>query len=210
MNAHSLQDMQAGFAVEALGSQAAFRVALQALSHPGRVHPMPLDAECPTHGHPAAAVFLLALLDADCTLWLSPTLAASPTAAWLRFHTGCTLVNAPAQARFAWVAQGDETPALSAFHQGSDLEPEASATVVLDVQAFNEEATDSDAFELRGPGIATRQPLKVQGLPPDFPDQWALNHAAFPRGVDVLLASPTTVVGLPRTTHIAVSAALEN
>lgn len=209
MNAHSLQDMQAGFGVEALGSQAAFRVALQALSHPGRVHPMPLDAECPAHGHPAAAVFLLALLDADCTLWLSPTLAASPTAAWLRFHTGCTLVNAPAQARFAWVTQGDEPPALSAFHQGSDLEPEASCTLVLDVQAFNHPDT-GDAFELSGPGVAAVQPLRVQGLATDFAEQWATNHATFPRGVDVLLAVPTALVGLPRTTRIAAAAALEN
>ncbi|MBA4263636.1 MAG: phosphonate C-P lyase system protein PhnH [Comamonadaceae bacterium] len=206
MNAHSLQDMQAGFAVEALGSQAAFRVALQALSHPGRVHNMPIDAECPAHGHAAAAVCLLALLDADCALWLSPTLADSSTAAWLRFHTGCQLVASPAQAQFAWVAQGDDVPDLAAFIPGTDTDPETSTTLVIDVAGF-----DSDTpWTLSGPGIATTQALAVQGLPDTFADQWADNHAAFPRGVDVLLASPATLVGLPRSTRIAALAALEN
>ncbi|MFN3495708.1 MAG: phosphonate C-P lyase system protein PhnH [Hydrogenophaga sp.] len=206
MNAHSLQDMQAGFAVEALGSQAAFRVALQALSHPGRVHPMPLDAECPAHGHPAAAVFLLALLDADCTLWLSPTLAGSSTAAWLRFHTGCTLVSEPAQAQFAWVARGDTLPDLDSFRPGTDADPESSTTLVIDVEGFD----NGGVFTLTGPGIATTQTLQVQGLPNTFADQWAHNHATFPRGVDVLLAVPTALVGLPRTTRIAAPAELEN
>lgn len=206
MNAHSLQDMQAGFAVEALGSQAAFRVALQALSHPGRVWPMPIDAECPAHGHAAAAVCLLALLDADCALWLSPTLASSSTAAWLRFHTGCQLVSLPAQAQFAWVAQGDEVPDLTAFMPGTDTDPETSTTLLLDVADFDGGAL----FTLAGPGIATTQTLQVNGLPEAFADQWAHNHAAFPRGVDVLLTSPATLVGLPRTTRIAALAALEN
>lgn len=206
MNAHSLQDMQAGFAVEALGSQAAFRVALQALSHPGRVWPMPIDAECPAHGHAASAVFLLALLDADCALWLSPTLASSSTAAWLRFHTGCTLVNSPDQAQFAWVAQGDDVPDLNAFMPGTDTDPETSTTLVIDVAGFNGDT----ALALTGPGIATTQTLAVQGLPEAFAEQWAENHAAFPRGVDVLLASPAALVGLPRTTRIAALAALEN
>lgn len=206
MNMQSLQDMQAGFAKEALGSQAAFRVALQALSHPGRVWPMAIDAECPAQGHPAAAVFLLALLDADCALWLSPRLADSPTAAWLRFHTGCQLVNVPEQAQFAWVAQGDDVPELATFMPGTDTDPETSTTLVIDVAGF-----DGDTpFTLSGPGIATTQTLAVQGLPEDFAEQWAHNHATFPRGVDVLLASPAALVGLPRCTRVGVPAELEN
>jgi len=206
MNAQSLQDMQAGFAVEALGSQAAFRVALQALSYPGRVQPMPTEAECPAHGHAAAAVCLLALLDADCALWLSPRLAESPTAGWLRFHTGCELVASPAQAQFAWVAQGDEVPDLAAFMPGTDLDPETSTTLVIDVAGFD----GNTCFSLGGPGIPTTQALAVEGLPDSFAEQWAENHAAFPRGVDVLLASPNALVGLPRSARIAALAALEN
>ena len=205
MNAHALQDMLAGFANEALGSQAAFRVALQALAHPGRVTPMPVEAECPPTGHPAAAVLLLALLDADCTLWLSPTLAASSTAAWLRFHTGCRLVADPAQATFAWVAQGDASPALATMAQGSDADPEGSTTLVLDLPSLH----GGRALQLSGPGMQTTQVLDASGLSDYFIAQWADNHASFPRGVDVLLAAPGAIAGLPRTTRIAVPAPLE-
>ncbi|HEX5739200.1 MAG TPA: phosphonate C-P lyase system protein PhnH, partial [Hydrogenophaga sp.] len=61
-----------------------------------------------------------------------------------------------------------------------------------------------------GPGIATSQALAVRGLPENFADQGGHNHAAFPRGVDVLLASPAALVGLPRSTRVAMLAELEN
>eukprot|EP01035_Chromulina_nebulosa_P040011 gene40011-54094_t len=76
----------------ALGSQSVFRAALHALSHPGRVVELPHDAQTPSRGHAASAALLLALLDPDCTLWLSPSLAGSDAAAWLRFHRGCVLI----------------------------------------------------------------------------------------------------------------------
>lgn len=199
MNAHALQDMTAGFTHESLGSQAAFRAALQALAHPGRTTVMPIEAECPSTGNAAAAVLLLALLDADCTLWLSPRLAASPTATWLRFHTGCRLVSDPALAMFAWVAHDDAALPLDALAQGSDADPESSATLVLDLPSLHGGRT----LELTGPGIRTTQTLQARGLPDDFPTWWQANHAAFPRGVDVFLATPDAIAGLPRTTRIA-------
>jgi hypothetical protein len=55
MNAQSMQSMVAGFDSEAFGSQAVFRVALQALSHPGHILTMPMDAQLPQSGHGAAA-----------------------------------------------------------------------------------------------------------------------------------------------------------
>lgn len=205
MNAHALQDMTAGFAHEALGSQATFRAALQALAHPGRVTAMPIEAECPPTGNAAAAVLLLALLDADCTLWLSPRLAASPTAAWLRFHTGCRLVSDPALAQFVWVAEDDAAPPLDALAQGSDTDPERSATLVLDLPSLQ----GGPRLQLTGPGVRTTQTLQARGLPDGFPAQWQANHAAFPRGVDVFFTTPDAIAGLPRTTRIAVPEPLE-
>lgn len=205
MNTDTLQDMRAGFSSEALGSQAVFRVALHALSHPGRPMTMPIAAECPELGHRAAAVLLLALLDADCTLWLSPTLAGSPTAAWLRFHTGCRRVDSVGQADFAWVAEGDAMPDLATLAPGSDADPQGSATLVLDVSAFQ----GGELLRLRGPGIQSTQKLEVRGLPAGFVAQWAANHAAFPRGVDVILATHTEVCGLARTACINAEPAME-
>ena len=201
MSTTPLASLGAGFSNEAFGSQAVFRAVLQALSHPGRTVAVEHDAQAPAVGHAASAAVLLALLDSDCTLWLSPKLAASDAGAWLRFHTGCTLVTDPVQARFVWVAQGDERPALGSLALGTDVYPDQSATCVVDVPRATATTADAiNAWQLRGPGIQEMAALQVDGLSDDFETQWSANHAAFPRGVDLLLGTPDHIVGLPRTT----------
>ena len=121
---------------------------------------------------------------------------------WLRFHTGCVLVDTPEQARFAWVAAGDAMPALARLQRGSDEYPDQSATCVLDVAVLAPGVEGAGAWRLTGPGIRSAQHLHVAGLPEDFSSQWAENHGAFPRGVDVVLATASHIAGLPRTTCI--------
>lgn len=208
MKQEDLQKVRPGFEHPALGSQAVFRLALQALALPGRPVVLPAVAQLPITGHGAAALLLLALLDSDCTLWLSPTLAESDAQAWLRFHTGCRCVQDPAQARFLWLAAGDTWPALSQLEAGSDEYPDQSATCVMEVDSLQAGPAD-EAWTLDGPGIQGSLPLTVQGLPEDFPAQWAANHHSFPRGVDVFLATPTQVLGLPRSTRLGHNAAME-
>lgn len=198
----SLSALGAGFSSEALGSQGVFRAVLQALSQPGDPVAIGHDAEVPATGHSASAAVLLALLDSECTLWLSPRLAASQAGVWLRFHTGCVLVDAPEQARFAWVAAGDAMPALAGLQCGSDEYPDQSATCVIDVAVLAPAVEGAGAWRLTGPGIRDAQHLHVAGLPGDFAAQWAENHGAFPRGVDVVLATASHIAGLPRTTCI--------
>ncbi|MFM7330561.1 MAG: phosphonate C-P lyase system protein PhnH [Brachymonas sp.] len=200
MKVEDLQQVRPGFYDAALGSQTVFRTALTALSHPGRVIDMPLVSELPRTGHGAAAMLLEALLDSDCGIWLSASLANSDAAAWLRFHTGCRWAADAATARFVWVAQGDQLPALAALDAGTDEYPDQSATCVVEVPTLHP-AEHAD-MALTGPGIATEQLLAVEGLPEDFINQWACNHQRFPRGVDLFLASATHIIGLPRSTHI--------
>lgn len=199
MNAPDLQNIVAGFDHEAFGSQAVFRVALDALSHPGRVFDMPLATALPRQGQGAAAALLLGLLDADTTLWLSPSLASSDAPAWLRFHTGCQIVTEASTAQFLWVAKADDMPQLSRLPAGSDPYPDQSATCVLEVDSLHNHA---GAWRLQGPGIPTERHLCAQGVSSDFAAQWADNHASFPRGVDVFLSTATCIAGLPRTTRI--------
>lgn len=202
MNPQDLSALGAGFSNEALGSQAVFRTALQSMSHPGRCIDVSHDAQVPSSGHPASAALLLALLDSDCTLWLSSRLAHSDAAVWLKFHTGCRLVDDLTQAQFAWVAAGDAMPALDTFAQGTDAFPDQSATCVLDVLALESGGQDATGWTLTGPGINGSIALKTEGLAPDFVAQWAANHARFPRGVDVFLATSQQLASLPRTTNI--------
>jgi alpha-D-ribose 1-methylphosphonate 5-triphosphate synthase subunit PhnH len=212
-SAPDLQNIAAGFDHGSFGSQAVFRVALDALSHPGRVHGVPLASALPRQGHGAAAALLLGLLDADTTLWLSPALARSDAPAWLRFHTGCQIVTDAAAAQFVWVAQADDMPLLSSLQGGSDTYPDQSATCVIEVDSLHSEDA---GWRLQGPGIPSARRLRVQGFSQDtssdtssdfatqFALQWAHNHASFPRGVDVFLCTTTHIAGLPRTTRILI------
>ncbi len=190
-----------GFGDEARGSQRVFRAALDALSRPGRIVTVEHDAQVPGGAQSASAALMLALLDSDCTLWLSPLLVQSGAAAWLRFHTGCQLVTESQQAQFVWVACGDAMPELAQLRPGTDEYPDQSATVVLDVGSFNA-AGAAQSWTLKGPGIESETALAVDGLAPDFAAQWSDNHARFPRGIDVYLAAASGLVGLPRSTHL--------
>jgi alpha-D-ribose 1-methylphosphonate 5-triphosphate synthase subunit PhnH len=200
MKAEDLLQVRPGFHDAALGSQAVFRTALSALSHPGRVIEMPDVSDLPRHGHGAAALLLQALVDSDCAVWLSPSLAGTDAAAWLRFHTGGRWAASPAAARFLWVAEGDALPPLASLDAGTDAYPDQSATCVVEVGALN--GAEADGFVLTGPGIETEQSLSARGLPEDFAAQWDTNHHGFPRGIDLFLATTTHIAGLPRSTRV--------
>jgi alpha-D-ribose 1-methylphosphonate 5-triphosphate synthase subunit PhnH len=192
-----LQGISAGFEHQAYGSQSVFRVALDALSHPGRPLTVPIDTELPRAGYPASAALLLALLDSDTCVWVSPVLAQSDAAKWLRFHTGCQVVTDPSAAQFLWIEQSDAMPTINTLALGSEEYPETSATCVIEVQKFD---AQEQGLVLQGPGIPNRRFLGITGLPKNFELQWAQNHALFPQGIDALLATKTQVVGLPRST----------
>jgi alpha-D-ribose 1-methylphosphonate 5-triphosphate synthase subunit PhnH len=192
-----LADIGPGFADTALESQAVFRRGLAALARPGEVQQCG-DVPAPPSGvQPAANALLLALLDQDCRLWLSPSLNGA-AAGYLRFHTGCILVGDTRQANFALVATPFELPPLGGFELGSDEYPDRSATLVVQVAALGSDGE----WRLSGPGIRDERRLRAQGLGADFLAQWRQNATSFPRGVDLFLVSGTQLCGLPRTTRI--------
>ncbi len=204
MSALDLSNLRGGFAHEAYGSQAVFRIALEASAHPGRVSTMPAVSQLPRTGHGAAAALLLALLDADCTLWTSASLAHSDALEWLRFHTGCRPVDDASAAQFVWVASGDAVPDLRMLQLGSDDAPDGSATCIIEVQELSEvsQLRGVPAWTLSGPGIRGAGRVSVRGICAGFVSQRADIATLFPRGVDVFLASPAQLMGLPRTTQI--------
>ncbi|WP_428030807.1 phosphonate C-P lyase system protein PhnH [Ancylobacter sp.] len=186
-----------GFDDPVFDSQASFHAAMWALSRPGRVEPIHVDLTPPAPLSPVAAALVLALCDYETPLWLDATLARAPDVAdFLRFHTGATLVEEARDARFALVAEPLEMSSFFAFAQGSPEFPDTSATLILQVQAF------TGGLVLEGPGIKGRMTFGAAPLPADFIARMAENHAVFPLGVDVLLAGPGGVAGLPRSVTV--------
>ena len=185
-----------GFADPVHDAQAAFRGVLDALSTPGRVVALSAPPAVPVPLMPATVALCLTLVDHDTPLWRDGPAGAAD--AFLRFHCGCPIVGAAAEAQFAVVTDAAAMPPLHAFAPGEDLHPDRSATLFVQVAGFD----DGRPFRLSGPGVRDTATLRVAGLPDGFVAGWADNAALYPLGVDVVLVAGDRVVGLPRTVRM--------
>lgn len=190
--------LAAGFARPVFDSQSAFRAAMDALSRPGTPVALTSDLAPPAPMTPAAAAIALALLDFEVSFWLAPSLAGGDVGAFLRFHTGARERENAQEADFVLLDLARDALDLSAFKRGEASYPDRSATVL----ALVETVSHDDGPVLAGPGIKGQARLSVLPLPAGLGAQWAANHALYPLGVDMILAAPHAVLGLPRSTRI--------
>ena len=206
MSALSLKDMAPGFTDAISQSQVVFRSALDAMARPGTSIYLAAASlvSASTPGSAAAASVLLALLDQDCTLWLSPTLAAGPAAAWLRFHTGCQLEGDCSKADFVWAASIAELPPLKRLKQGSAEYPDQSTSCVIDVNGWHAGGvSDADAVALHGPGVRDVLTLSVDGMDASFVQQHHAMQEHAPCGVDIFFCSGDALMGFPRSVRLS-------
>ena len=186
------------FADPVFGAQATFRAVMTALAEPGTERTIDGIAEAPAALGPLPAAIAATLVDFDTPIWLDAGLSTPEVEGWLAFHTGAPRVAEPDRAAFAFVSAAERLPDFTAFALGTDLDPSTSTTVVLTVDGFGA----GPEFVLAGPGIAGERRVAIAGAPADLVERLAANREIFPRGVDLLLVGPTSVVGLPRTTRI--------
>jgi alpha-D-ribose 1-methylphosphonate 5-triphosphate synthase subunit PhnH len=118
-------------------SQAAFRAVMNALARPGTIQPVAGLAEAPKPLSPVAAAVALALADYETPVYLDATLAASAEiAAYLTFHTGARTTPEPSLAAFALFADPARLGSLEDFALGTDIYPDRSTTLILQVDAL--------------------------------------------------------------------------
>ena len=119
------------------GAQQAFRTVLQALAEPGRDVVLPaicvegIEPPAMADGQalsPAMAAMLLTLLDRESSLRLHGSCDSPTVRAWLRFHTGVRITDAPAEFECLPVTRLDPAHAAG-FELGSDAAPQRGATV---------------------------------------------------------------------------------
>jgi len=180
-------------------AQRVFRAALEALSRPGTIEPLPVAVAAPPSLNAWAGALALTLIDGSTPVWLDATLDTPAVRTWLRFHCGCRLVDAPEAAAFALVGDGTALADLSVFALGPPEYPCYSATVIVQVTGL---ATGQAGRRLTGPGIADEARLEVSGLADGFWRALADNGALYPEGVDVFLAAPDALAGLPRSVMV--------
>ena len=187
-----------GFRDPVFQSQATFRAVLDALAEPGAERPVGGIAEAPAPLSPVAAAVIATLADFETTVWRDPVLRTPEISAWLAFHTGAPAVDDPARAVFGVIAAAETCPDFADFALGVDVDPSTSTTLILQVAGFD----GRRRYRLAGPGIDGAREVAIAGAPADLATRLAANRALFPCGVDLILAGPTSVIGLPRTTRI--------
>ncbi len=190
--------MRAAFADPVLDAQRAFRAALEALAHPGRVGRVAGPAETPPPLGPAAAALCLTLADVDTAVWLDPVAGSPDAVEYLRFHCGCPLEPSPGAAAFAVVADPGRLAAWDAFVEGTDEEPERGATLIVQVDRL----VTGRGRRLTGPGIVGEVRLSADGLPDAAWRMLGALPGRFPRGVDAFLVAGAALAAIPRTTRI--------
>jgi len=199
--ANALAVLPPGFEDTFQDGQTVFGGILDATARPGTVTTIGPCPTAPPPMMPAVAAVLQCLADMDTPLWLDPALATPSVREYFRFHCNAPYADGPEGAKFAVISDAAEMPVLSIFNPGDELYPDRSATVLVAVAGFDR----GTRFELTGPGIQTRQALSVDGLPGWFPAAWARNRKNYPTGVDVLLCSGDSIVGLPRSVTLELS-----
>lgn len=191
-----------GFADPVRNARDVFRAVLDAMAEPGRVIPVAGIAEAPAPLSPVAAAVVATLADFETTVWRDATLSTEATAAWIAFHTGAPLAEDAGSADFAVIADAAGTPGWETFAVGTDVDPSHSTTAILQVAGFDETLAGAHRYRLSGPGIETVREVTIAGAPADLAARGAANRALFPRGIDLVLAGPSAVMALPRTTRI--------
>jgi len=178
-------------------SQRVFRALLKSMSRPGLCVPCPARCAAPAPLASAVAAAAACLLDRETALWLDDAFDTEPIRTFLRFYTGATLAKVPRQAAFALIGDALRMPRLDRFALGSSHNPEASATLIIQLASLH----DGGPVEVAGPGINGRATMRPLGLPAWFWDDWRENHGQFARGIDAIMTDGSEFMSLPRTTH---------
>lgn len=187
----------AGFGDPVRAAQQVFRAVMSALAEPGRIVPVAPAVAPPDGLFATSAAILLALADYETPVWLAPPLRGAGVESFIRFQTGAPLVADPTRAAFA-VADAAGFAGLEGFSIGTLAYPDRSATVILQVEALAGEGP----LTLTGPGIPGSRTLGVRPPPDGLVPALSANRALFPRGVDLILAAPGAIAGLPRSTAV--------
>lgn len=198
------------FATDALGtafldppldSSRMFRSIMNAIAWPGLIKKIDTLSAPPEPLNAVTADCLLTLVDFETPVWLDHKARTDEISAYLRFHAGCPIVDAPERAAFAVIADPQSMPDLSAFSQGTAEYPDRSATVILQTDALS----NDQGVTFRGPGIANEKAFSAAGICENIWADIERNHQGFPLGVDVVFSGPDCLAACPRSVSVATS-----
>ena len=199
MNAIDLAGVGPGFADPVFESQAAFRGCLDALATPGTVVSLGAGLESLPGLHAAASALLLALLDQDTRLWLSPRRGGGPDRDEPEVPHRLLVRGLAGRSGFRARRRRRGTAAAGRLQRRLRRVPGALG----DASCCRCRRSSTAGWRLSGPGHPRRgAAVACRRSATRSSPQWERNRARFPRGVDLYVRSGDRLCGLPRTTRI--------
>lgn len=183
---------------ESFATQQAFRMLLQALSHPGEIYLLsPLD---PEQGLP---LLLQTLLDHEVGFAvIGPD--RDSFAGLVRDWTGASLTEVDA-ADFIIVTQGSSQGGILAAKRGTLEYPDQGASIIYLVESLGREGQAGLRVKLQGPGLDQEIQAIITGLDENEILELKNINQEFPLGVDCFfLDRAGRVMGIPRSSHLEV------
>jgi alpha-D-ribose 1-methylphosphonate 5-triphosphate synthase subunit PhnH len=180
-------------------AQQSFRRLLKAMSEPGVIVALHSLAQGWQPLNVASTSVLLTLADNDTPVWISAALGNDIARQNIRFHTNAPVSPAPEQALFAVASDTITRAELNALAQGTDVAPDTSATLILQVNSLS----GGRMLRLTGAGIQEERMIAPQ-LPDCVIHELTERPHPFPLGIDLILTCGDRLLAIPRTTHVEV------
>jgi alpha-D-ribose 1-methylphosphonate 5-triphosphate synthase subunit PhnH len=188
--------LRGGLSDPVFQSQAVFREVLDAFARPGTVHDISPVVASPEPLHASTAALICTLADEGTPVFVEDRSDRCKIASdWIAFHTGAPIVDGSKAAAFAILFAPAVMPPLDSLSLGTAEYPDRSTTLVLQIEAFGTASTIS----VEGPGIKSACPIDPRPLPTGFMEFLRDNGALYPRGVDLVLVTPSQLMALPRS-----------
>ncbi|RKQ40248.1 phosphonate C-P lyase system protein PhnH [Enterobacter sp. R1(2018)] len=191
--------LMTAFTLPVQDAQQSFRRLLKAMSEPGVIVALHALNQGWAPLNVASTSVLLTLADNDTPVWISTALANEATTQNVRFHTNAPLCLAPEQAQFAVAGETISADELNALAQGTDVAPDTSATLILQVSSLS----GGRMLRLTGAGIREERMIAPQ-LPECVLHELTERPHPFPLGIDLILTCGERLLAIPRTTHVEV------
>lgn len=191
--------LMTAFTLPVQDAQQSFRRLLKAMSEPGVIVALHSLTQGWSPLNIASTSVLLTLADNDTPVWIAEALENETASQNIRFHINSPLSPTPERAQFAVANEAISSAQLNALAQGTDVAPDTSATLILQVSSLS----GGRMLRLTGAGIAEERMIAPQ-LPDCVIHELTERPHPFPLGIDLLLTCGDRLLAIPRTTHVEV------
>ncbi|MFM9837809.1 MAG: phosphonate C-P lyase system protein PhnH [Cyclobacteriaceae bacterium] len=190
---------------EVFDAQEQFRIIMDAMARPGKIHRLPqLDILPPEGLNKVSALVGFGLLNADVSFACSD-FNENEIESYLSVNTGA-YPSSIELADYVFFTGNEDASVLQKVKMGTLSYPEQSATLILSITSISEMETEGVLkIILKGPGIENTNTVFVTGVNDKLLNEIKIINQEFPLGVDLILTDiDNQLICIPRSNHFIV------